>query len=75
MKYKEASSLIWNVCDNVLRGLFKTQEYGDIISPFITLRRLDFILERHKDNVVMNPKILPMLTDVMFTDYIKQKGL
>ena len=24
---------------------------------------------------VMNPKILPMLMDVMFTDYLKQKGM
>jgi hypothetical protein len=24
---------------------------------------------------VMNPKVLPMLMDVMFTDYLKQKGM
>ena len=52
MKYQEVSSLIWNVCDDVLRGLFKPHEYGDIILPFITLRRLDCILEPHKDLVV-----------------------
>jgi type I restriction enzyme R subunit len=44
-------------------NLFKgevSEYYGD---------RLDFYKK------VMNPKILPMLMDVMFTDYMKQKGL
>jgi type I restriction enzyme M protein len=52
MKYQEVSSLIWNVCDDVLRGLFKPHEYGDIILPFVVLRRLDCIMEPHKDEVV-----------------------
>ncbi len=33
------SSLIWNVADDVLRGLFKQHEYGDVILPFVVLRR------------------------------------
>jgi type I restriction enzyme M protein len=51
-KFQEISSLIWNVCDDVLRGLFKSHEYGDIILPFITLRRLDCMMEPHKNSVV-----------------------
>ena len=51
-KFQEISSLIWNVCDDVLRGLFKSHEYGDVILPFITLRRLDCMLEPHKSKVV-----------------------
>lgn len=51
-KFQEISSLIWNVCDDVLRGLFKSHEYGDVILPFITLRRLDCMLEPQKSNVV-----------------------
>ena len=49
--YNEISSFIWNVCDDVLRGLFKQHEYGDIILPFTVLRRLDCVLEPHKDEV------------------------
>lgn len=49
--YSEISSFIWNVCDDVLRGLFKPHEYGDIILPFTVLRRLDCVLEPHKDDV------------------------
>ena len=50
-KQQEISSFIWNVCDDVLRGLFKQHEYGDIILPFLVLRRLDCVLEPHKDKV------------------------
>ena len=49
--YNKISSFIWNVCDDVLLVLFKPHEYGDIILPFTVLRRLDCILEPHKDDV------------------------
>lgn len=49
--FSKISSFIWNVCDDVLRGLFKPHEYGDIILPFTVLRRLDCVLEPHKDDV------------------------
>jgi type I restriction enzyme M protein len=47
--HQEISSFIWNVCDDVLRGLFKQHEYGDVILPFVVLRRLDCVLEPQKD--------------------------
>lgn len=50
--HQEISSFIWNVCDDVLRGLFKQHEYGDVILPFVVLRRLDCVLEPNKDKVV-----------------------
>ena len=49
--YNEISSFIWNVCDDVLRGVFKQHEYGDVILPFTVLRRLDCVLEPNKDEV------------------------
>jgi type I restriction enzyme M protein len=49
--HQELSSFIWNVCDDVLRGLFKQHEYGDVILPFVVLRRLDCVLEDSKDEV------------------------
>ena len=49
--YNQISSFIWNVCDDVLRGLFKPHEYGDVILPFTVLRRLDCVLEPHKDDM------------------------
>ncbi len=50
--YQEISSFIWRVCDDELRGLFKAHEYGEIILPFVVLRRLDCLLEPQKDEVV-----------------------
>ena len=50
--YQNISSFIWNVADDVLRGLFKPHEYGQIILPFTVLRRLDSILEPSKDEVI-----------------------
>jgi len=52
MKHSEISSLIWGVADDVLRNLFKGHEYGDIVLPFVVLRRLDCVLEEHKDTVI-----------------------
>ena len=49
--YNQISSFIWNVCDDVLRGVFKQHEYGDVILPFTVLRRLDCVLEPHKEEV------------------------
>ena len=45
-------NFIWGICDDVLRGLFKQHEYGDIILPFLVLRRLDCVQEEHKNEVV-----------------------
>jgi len=50
--HNEISSFIWNVCDDVLRGLFKQHEYGDVILPFVVLRRLDCIIEPKKEQVL-----------------------
>jgi len=43
--YQELANLVWNVADDVLRGLFKPHEYDDITLPFLVLRRLDCILD------------------------------
>jgi len=50
--HNEISSFIWRVCDDELRGLFKPHEYGEVILPFVVLRRLDCLLEPTKDEVV-----------------------
>ena len=50
--HNEISSFIWRVCDDELRGLFKPHEYGEVILPFVVLRRLDCLLEPTKDEIV-----------------------
>lgn len=51
-KYSEISSFVWSVCDDLLRGLFKGHEYGDVVLPFLVLRRLDCVLEPSKNKVI-----------------------
>ena len=50
--FHEKANFIWTVADDILRGTFKQHEYGDIILPFVVLRRLDCVLEKHKDEVI-----------------------
>ena len=47
--FTEKANFIWQVADDILRGTFKAHEYGDVILPFVVLRRLDLVLEPHKD--------------------------
>ena len=40
-----------NVRDDVLRGLIMQHEYDDIVLPFTVFRRIDCVLDHHKDEV------------------------
>lgn len=50
--HQEISSFIWSVADDVLRGVFKQHEFGDVILPFVILRRMDCVIEPHKDKII-----------------------
>ena len=50
--FQEKANFIWQVADDILRGTFKQHEYGDVILPFVVLRRLDCVLEDRKDAVI-----------------------
>lgn len=50
--FSEKANFIWTVADDILRGAFKAHEYGDVILPFVVLRRLDLVLEAKKDEVI-----------------------
>ena len=39
--YQELANLVWNVADDVLRGLFKPHEYGDISHKKKTKNKCD----------------------------------
>jgi len=42
---------IWRITDDVLRDAFKKNEIGDVVLPFVVLRRLDCILEPVNEKV------------------------
>ena len=52
----DSANFIWTVADDVLRGNFKQHEYGDVILPFVVLRRLDCVLDDRKDDVIAAKK-------------------
>lgn len=45
------AQFLWDAAD-LLRGSFKSHEFGDVILPFTVLRRLDSVLEPTKDAVL-----------------------
>lgn len=52
MNTNATSALIWSVAD-ILRGDFRPSVYGSMILPFIVLRRLDNVLEKTKEAVLV----------------------
>ena len=50
--FQDKANFIWQVADDILRGTFKQHEYGDVILPFVVLRRLDCVLNGKKDEVI-----------------------
>ncbi len=67
--FQDKANFIWQVADDILRGTFKQHEYGDVILPFVVLRRLDCVLEDRKDKVIEThkkfKKTLPDLQPVL----------
>jgi type I restriction enzyme M protein len=67
--FQDKANFIWQVADDILRGAFKQHEYGDVILPFVTLRRLDCVFEDRKDDVIETykkfKKALPDPTQVL----------
>lgn len=70
--FREKANLIWSIAD-LLRGRYKQADYGKVILPFTVLRRLDFVLEPTKKEVLaayekhkaQKPEILePILNNV-----------
>jgi len=57
-KLNEYKSTVWGVFE-LLRGRYKRHEYGQVILPFVLLRRLDCILEPTKNKVLAAIKANP----------------
>jgi type I restriction enzyme M protein len=50
--FQDKANFIWQVADDILRGSYKQHEYGDVILPFVVLRRLDCVLDAKKEKVL-----------------------
>ena len=60
--FQDKVSFVWAVAD-LLRGDFKPHEYGQVILPFVVLRRLECALEKNKDAVIERNKKLGDIKD------------
>jgi type I restriction enzyme M protein len=60
--FQDKVSFVWSVAD-LLRGDFKPHEYGQVILPFVVLRRLECALEKNKDAVIERNKKLGDIKD------------
>lgn len=43
-------SFVWSIADQ-LRGVYRPNQYGGVILPFTILRRLDCLMEPHRDEM------------------------
>jgi type I restriction enzyme M protein len=50
--FQDNANFIWQVADDILRGSFKQHEYGDVILPFVVLRRLDCVFSLVRNKVI-----------------------
>ena len=55
------SAFIWNIADDVLRGVYTRGKYRDIILPMTVIRRLDAVLEPTKAAVLVRKAELDAL--------------
>lgn len=60
--FQDKVSFVWAVAD-LLRGDFKPHEYGQVILPFVVLRRLECALEKNKDAVIERHEKLKDIKD------------
>lgn len=72
-EFKSLTAFIWSVAD-LLRGSFKQSEYGQVIMPFVVMRRLDCLLEGTKDAVLDAYQSLPDDADENFKAWRLQKA-
>lgn len=49
--FKEKANFLWSIAD-LLRGHYKQADYGKVILPLTVLRRLDFVLEPTKKDIL-----------------------
>ena len=51
--FREKADFIWRIADDTqrVRGAFKAHEYGDMILPFVVLRKLDLVFKPQKGGI------------------------
>lgn len=54
----QLANFVWSIADQ-LRGVYKPNKYGDVILPMTILRRMECVLEPHRDRIAELAKTAP----------------
>ncbi|MGO1563074.1 MAG: type I restriction-modification system subunit M N-terminal domain-containing protein, partial [Actinomycetaceae bacterium] len=46
----QLASFVWSIADQ-LRGVYKPNKYGDVVLPMTILRRMECVLEPHREQI------------------------
>jgi len=71
MNMSEIVTLVWG-SKELLRGDYKKSKYGDIILPFVVLRRLERVLEPTKEKVLLELEKLKGMDDKIIEARLNQ---
>ena len=56
--FKRRLILIWQVADHIMRGAFKENDFGEMMLPFVLIRRLDRPPKATRYAVIANKGII-----------------
>jgi len=46
----QLGNFVWSIADQ-LRGVYKPAQYGSVVLPFTILRRMECVLDAHRDEI------------------------
>jgi len=46
----QLGNFVWSIADQ-LRGVYKPAQYGSVVLPFTILRRMECVLDTHRDKI------------------------
>lgn len=64
-KMSQLGNLVWGIADQI-RGVYKPAQYGSVILPFTVLRRMECVMNGHRDEIrAMAAKHQPATLEVL----------
>ncbi len=78
MTEQELANVIWDIKE-IIRNLYDDAEVEDVILPFTLLRRLDCVLDEHRDAITNEMNAIKdkptLMQDIKLKSLLKQHGL
>lgn len=78
MTEQELANVIWDIKE-IIRNLYDDAEVEDVILPFTLLRRLDCVLDEHRDSIMKEMNAIKdkpqLMQEIKLKSLLKQHGL